>query len=190
VSEVDPPLFDTTFVIHDWGSFLGYQMMHMYPDLMQRTISFDIGVGEQGEGVNTTYQVTASTAFLTQNSGLSQAAAAYWWAPCVECATWQASWPYVYNISWVLESYRFYPPRDKPLLFIWGNETRGEPRESDSIFFNEEWLDFVESTPGGAVVEAPSDHWTFIHQARFVNAAMEGWLDGLPAEDDRRVVSC
>ena len=38
---------DTTLVIHDWGSFLGYQFMHLYPSLMTRVVSFDIGSGEQ-----------------------------------------------------------------------------------------------------------------------------------------------
>ena len=34
-------------MIHDWGSFLGYQFMHLYPSLMTRVVSFDIGSGEQ-----------------------------------------------------------------------------------------------------------------------------------------------
>ena len=39
---------DTTLVIHDWGSFLGYQFMHLYPSLMTRVVSFDIGSGGHG----------------------------------------------------------------------------------------------------------------------------------------------
>lgn len=52
-------LLDPTLVIHDWGSFIGYNMLHIYPGIANRVISFDIG---SGGTPNVTY-VRASTPF-------------------------------------------------------------------------------------------------------------------------------
>jgi hypothetical protein len=56
---------DTTLVIHDWGSFIGYQLMWRYPDLMQRTVSFDIG---SGGTPNVTYQHVNAAAYEVCNT--------------------------------------------------------------------------------------------------------------------------
>eukprot|EP00419_Tripos_fusus_P029887 CAMPEP_0172717660 /NCGR_PEP_ID=MMETSP1074-20121228/72079_1 /TAXON_ID=2916 /ORGANISM="Ceratium fusus, Strain PA161109" /LENGTH=261 /DNA_ID=CAMNT_0013542649 /DNA_START=274 /DNA_END=1059 /DNA_ORIENTATION=+ len=166
-------LKDTTFVIHDWGSFIGYRMLHLYPELMQRTISFDIGTGGHP---NTTYQHVNAEAFLAKNSALSMSSARYWQAPCQECAVWRSNWPYVFNMSMAGIAPPFGPPGDKPLLFVWGNMTRGKPRGADSLFFDQKWLDFVRSCPHGRVVEGLGDHWIFIESAKFVNEQIAAWL--------------
>ncbi|KAL1518827.1 hypothetical protein AB1Y20_003104 [Prymnesium parvum] len=167
--EVD--MVNTTLVIHDWGSFIGYQLMWKFPHLMQRTISFDIGSGGHP---NTAYQKVNANGFLTHNSAVTESVAAhYWWAPCVECATWRTAWPYERYSG----GYHSRPPATYPLLFIWGNMTRGQPRTADTKFFDEKWLDFVISTPHGKVVEGSGDHWIFHEKAQFVNHVMKQWLD-------------
>jgi len=169
-------LVDTTFVIHDWGSFIGYQMLHRYPELMNRTISFDIGSGGHP---NVTYQAINVQGFKTQNSALSESSAAYWRAPCVNCAVWRTAWPYVSELSFRGITPFQRPPATKPLLFIWGNMTRGKPRQADSIFFDQDWVKFVESCPHGKVIEGLGDHWIFHENAKFVNSAMAEWLGSL-----------
>eukprot|EP00658_Telonema_sp_P-2_P059272 TRINITY_DN48088_c0_g1_i1.p1 TRINITY_DN48088_c0_g1~~TRINITY_DN48088_c0_g1_i1.p1 ORF type:complete len:156 (-),score=39.53 TRINITY_DN48088_c0_g1_i1:13-480(-) len=64
------------------------------------------------------------------------------------------------------------PPGDHPLLFIWGNMTRGKPRGADSLFFDQAWVEFVESCPDGTVVEGTGDHWIFHENPMFVNQIM------------------
>jgi pimeloyl-ACP methyl ester carboxylesterase len=169
-------LLDTTFIIHDWGSFIGYEMLNKYPELMQRTVSFDIGTGGHP---NVTYQAVNVQAFQTKNSQLSENSANYWEAPCPHCATWRTAWPYVYNLS-MRGVTPMPPPGDKPLLFMWGNMTRGKPREADSIFFDANWTKFVKSCPHGRVVEGPGDHWMFHESAKFVNDQITDWLESLP----------
>jgi len=180
-------LVDTTFVIHDWGSFIGYQLMWQYPSLMNRTISFDIG---SGGTPNTTYQGENALAWTTKDSGPSMQSAYYWQAPCRQCATWQSSWPYYSNFGVrSMERPKPRPPATVPLLFMWGNMTRGKPRESDSFFFNDDWLVFVESTPNGKVVEVEGDHWFFHQSPAHVNAEMLGWLEsqGVAQHEDANV---
>jgi pimeloyl-ACP methyl ester carboxylesterase len=121
-------LLDPTFIIHDWGSFIGYNLLNKYPDLMERTVSFDIGSGGHP---NVTYQAVNAEAWETKNSALSESSANYWQAPCPQCAVWRTAWPYVYNLS-MKGLTPMLPPGNKPLLFMWGNMTRGNPRGPDS----------------------------------------------------------
>ena len=37
---------DVTLWVHDWGSFLGYNLLWLNPGLFDRTISFDIGADQ------------------------------------------------------------------------------------------------------------------------------------------------
>ena len=170
-------LVDTTLVIHDWGSWIGYQLMWQHPELMNRTISFDIG---QGGHPNTTYQGQNSLAWQTQDSAPSETSARWWRAPCVSCATWRSAWPYDYNVSMRgLAPNKDKPPATVPLLFFWGNMTRGKPRQADSEFFDAAWLAFVASTPHGKVVSGKGDHWLFHENPKLVNSAMIAWLSSL-----------
>lgn len=174
----DAGLHDTTLVIHDWGSFLGYQFMHLYPDLMERVVSFDIGSGGHP---NTTYQSVNQQAWAAKDSAPAQSSAAYWCAPCIDCAVWRTVWPYVSSLS-MRELTPCGsgpcpgPPQEIPLLFLWGNTTCGKPRTSLSKFFDQSWLDFVETTPHGRVVETPGDHWMHVRAAKFSNDAIDTWL--------------
>ena len=43
-------LSDITLVIHDFGSVLGYQFTYLYPTLVKRLISMDIGMGMLPKG--------------------------------------------------------------------------------------------------------------------------------------------
>lgn len=178
-------LVDTTFVIHDWGSFIGYQLMWQYPLLMNRTISCDIG---SGGTPNTTYQDQNVIAWSTKDSGPSMESARYWQAPCTQCASWRSAWPYERSIS-----FDFAPksgsPGTVPLLFMWGNMTRGMPREADSIFFDDNWTTFVESTPNGKVVEVEGDHWFFHQNPAFVNAEILAWLESLGEAQHEDVIA-
>ena len=169
-------MVDPTLVIHDWGSFLGYQMMWKHPALMKRTVSFDIGSGGHP---NVTYQEQNREAYLAQDSTKSIGSADYWTAPCPSCAVWRAGWPYVFNMSFAGLVPHDQPPATNPLMFLWGNMSRGKPRGADSKFFDAAWLTFVESTPKGKVVECPSDHWMHVKAPRFVNTAVEAWLNTL-----------
>eukprot|EP01051_Picozoa_sp_SAG22_P009483 SAG22_NODE_794_length_7157_cov_3.169453_5_plen_326_part_00 len=169
-------LVDTTFVIHDWGSFIGYQLMWQFPKLMNRTISFDIGTGGHP---NVTYQGQNALAWNTEDSAPSMTSARYWAAPCPGCAVWRTAWPYASNVSFRGLLPRPGPPATKPLLFIWGNLTRGKPRGADSLFFGPKWLEFVKSTPHGRVVSGTGDHWIFHENPDLVNGAMVEWLESL-----------
>ena len=60
---------DTTLVIHDWGSFLGYQFMHLYPSLMTRVVSFDIGSGGHP---NVTYQAQNNIAWAKHDTAIAR----------------------------------------------------------------------------------------------------------------------
>lgn len=173
-------LVDTTLVIHDWGSFLGYQLMWQHPSLMNRTISFDIGTGGSP---NSTYQEQNRIAWRTQDDGPSHDSARYWWAPCPQCASWRSAWPYNFTISMRDLDAKSGPPATVPLLFMWGNITRGMPREEDSLFFNETWLDFVRSTPHGKVVEVQGDHWMMHQSPLHVNSEMTEWLESVGAAE-------
>ena len=149
--------------------------MARHPELMNRTISFDIGSGGHP---NTTYQKVNVEGFKTQNSTLSESSAQWWDAPCVGCATWRTAWPYVTNLSF--RGLTPMPtPNTQPLLFIWGNMTRGKKRGPDSKFFDDDWIKFVKSCPHGKVVEGTGDHWIFHESAKFVNGAMASWLGSL-----------
>ena len=166
-------LRDTTLVIHDWGSFIGYQFMHLYPTLMNRVVSFDIGSGGHP---NITYQAQNNIAWAKHDSSISEGSAEYWCAPCPSCAVWRTTWPYVSALS-----FRGLhpcgagpcpgPPTDKPLLFLWGNTTCGKPRTATSKFFDQAWLDFVKTTPHGHVVETPGDHWMHVVSLSFTFCA-------------------
>ncbi|KAK3252964.1 hypothetical protein CYMTET_37767 [Cymbomonas tetramitiformis] len=173
---------DTTLVIHDWGAFLGYQMMYRYPELVRRTVAFDIGFTCDNCTTNTTYQDVNREAWATHDSMKSESSAEYFSAPCVDCAVWRTTWPYVYPLS----SRNFTPAADlgpvKPLMFLWGNETaKGLPRRANTLFFGQSWLDQVNRMPYGKTVEVPSDHWLSFRAAEFVNRAVDDWLRSLPA---------
>ena len=60
-------------------------------------------------------------------------------------------WPYVETLSFRGLLPYPHPIATKPLLFLWGNMTRGEPRGTDSKFFNQ---------VGGASVTTVLDHHT------------------------------
>jgi len=68
------------------------------------------------------------------------------------------------------------PPPAVPLLFFWGNMTRGKPRKPDSEFFDAAWLEFIKSTPHGKVVSGKGDHWMFRENPKLVNGEMHKWL--------------
>jgi hypothetical protein len=97
------------------------------------------------------YQAENARAFDTRDSGPSLTSARYWGAPCLACAAWRSAWPYASNVSFRGLSPRPLPPGTNPLLFIWGNMTRGLPRRADSKFFDAAWLAFVAATPHGKV---------------------------------------
>ena len=101
---------------------VGYQLMWQFPRLMNRTISFDIGSGGHP---NVTYQGQNALAFDTRDSAPSMTSARYWDAPCLACAVWRSAWPYASNVSFRGLLPRPRPPVTKPLLFIWGNNSRG-----------------------------------------------------------------
>merc|ERR1712129_387464 len=77
----------------------------------------------------------------------------------------------------------------KPLLWFWGNMTRGVPRQRDSMFFDEAWLQAVPAMPRGRVVEAPSDHWMHTRVPRFCNDAIDQWLSEEEEEDADEVAT-
>ena len=54
--------------------------------------------------------------------------------------------------------------------------TCGKPRTALSKFFDQSWLDFVQKTPHGRVVETPGDHWMHVRAAKFSNDAIDAWL--------------
>lgn len=181
-------LQDFTLVIHDWGVALGYMMLPRIPELIGRMISFDIGGICEGCAAvqNLTYQAENRAAWILHNSSRSFGSAAYWEAPCVplgggDCARWESTWPYNSTLAYrhVVPTPGFGPV--KPLAFFWGNMTRGKPRGSDSKFFSQGWLDYVNSLPHGRTVEVPSDHWMHVRAPSFVNTAIDSWLSTLPS---------
>ncbi|EGB03799.1 hypothetical protein AURANDRAFT_67678 [Aureococcus anophagefferens] len=173
-------LVDPTLVVHDWGSVIGYEMLHRYPAVARQIISFDVGstVSSESWKLNLTYQEQNREAWQQKNDSKSVGSAIYWEAPAPLRATWRTSWPYEYNLSYRGFIQHPYPPASVPLLFLWGNMTRGEPRQANTIFFGPHWLDFVRSTPHGRVVEVDSDHWMHVKSPRFVNNAISAWLNG------------
>jgi len=51
-------------------------------------------------------------------------------------------------------------PKDIPMIFFWGNMSQGGlPATKDELPFSEDWLEYVNSTPNGRVIEVNSDHW-------------------------------
>eukprot|EP01048_Picozoa_sp_COSAG05_P018004 COSAG05_NODE_2559_length_2902_cov_2.379101_4_plen_191_part_00 len=137
-------LIDPTLVIHDCDSVIGQEITHRYPNIMNRTISFDIGTGGPP---NVTYQAQNRLAWSEKDSAPSIGSATYWWAPCPACTVWRTTWPYDFALSFRGLVPRKEPIATKPLLFLWGNMTRGKPRGADSKFFDQSWLDFVHSCP-------------------------------------------
>jgi len=168
-------LRDPTFVIHDWGAFIGYQFMARYPQLFKRTIAFDIGTGGNASKA---YQAVNAQAYHERDTPLTQSIADGASVPCRECARWETAWPYVRDLADAGLEVKSVPG-DKPLLFLFGNET-ADGNNRESFFFDESWVAFVKSTPDGKVVVSRGDHW-FLHQhPQFVNAAMSDWLSSLP----------
>lgn len=177
-------LKDTTLVIHDFGAALGYYMMPAFPDLISRVIAFDIGsclTVDCSAIQNLTYQAENRAAWISHDSSRSMGSATYWRAPCIDCATWRTTWAYNSTLA-----YRNLWPHKpgfgpiKPFMFLWGNMFRGKPRGNDSKFFDQSWLNFVNSWPHGRTVEVPSDHWMHVKAPIFVNDAIDSWLKSLP----------
>eukprot|EP00656_Telonema_subtile_P030076 TRINITY_DN33109_c0_g1_i1.p1 TRINITY_DN33109_c0_g1~~TRINITY_DN33109_c0_g1_i1.p1 ORF type:complete len:282 (+),score=63.56 TRINITY_DN33109_c0_g1_i1:120-965(+) len=184
------PEKDTTLVIHDWGAFLGYQLMAQYPNLTKRTVAFDIGF--IGSNItNITYQGINREAFNSKNDQISISNAASLDAPSPTFATWSTTWPYC-RVSGpnpcpfdALDGLNFKVPAfDKPLLFFYGTEMYGKPRPADFYFFGAGWLEQVEGTPHGEVVAVPSDHWMHVWNASTVNTDIEGWLGSLSLDPE------
>ena len=173
---------DTTFVVHDWGSVIGYMLMSQHPDLMKRTISFDVGTG--GNASDGFMSVNAE-AYLAKTSLVTKTLAKEFWAPCTDCATWESAWVYCptpatkLSACSIASKHVVAPPATNPFLFVWGNMTRGKPRTWATEFFGPEWLEWVEATPHGQVVVGTGDHWVFAESAAYVNEAIENWLAGL-----------
>ena len=187
---------DTTLVIHDLGSVIGYRVASKHPDLVKRVISFDVastGTGYQGPGVQIAYQnYDALTWYSTENYNSSQSFALAWDVPCQECVVWQTTWPYCPQNAQCGDLLAFMasavPPTTTPLLFIWGDQNPNPdnldpaPARTDGTkFFTQSWLDFEQATPHGLVVEGPGDHWINHRAAGFSNNAMRTWLDSVPS---------
>jgi len=159
------PEKDTTLVIHDWGAFIGYQLMAQYPSLMKRTIAFDIGF-ISSTITNTTYQAVNREAWVKKDSTISTGNAAYLDCPSPTFATWQTVWPYCFaggEPSCGFNSFENLkmktPTWEHPLLFFYGTMMRGKPRDPTFMFFGEGWLEQVQKTPHGETIAVPSDHW-------------------------------
>ena len=56
--------------------------------------------------------------------------------------------------------------------------TRGKPRTASSIFFGNNWVEFVKSTPHGEIIEVKSDHWMHTRDPGFVNQKIDQWFAG------------
>jgi pimeloyl-ACP methyl ester carboxylesterase len=91
----DLGLRDITFVVFDFGSILGYQMLHLYPDLFNKVISIDIPmrVGipiapypDLKEHLPT-YQQNNIEAFLSNDNDImtQNMVTLVWAAPCIGC---------------------------------------------------------------------------------------------------------
>merc|ERR1712064_56404 len=120
--------------IHDWGAWIGYQMMYQYPELMNRTVAFDIPPSCETCTTNLTYREKARQAWMVKDSEISIEQAKYWEAPCPECAVWRTTWPYVKALAFrgLTIAPNLGPP--KPLLFLWGGLQFGKPRTAENLF--------------------------------------------------------
>lgn len=183
---------DVTWFMHDWGALLGYWVAYKHPDLVGRIAAFDMGnICKNCQVIfNYTYQHIEDEAFRTKDSSLAISQAEYWQAPCLPEAVWRTAWPYTAiwaegGLQWVkrmtdipLSEWKMFTPDlpNLPMIFFWGNMTRGLPRKADSLFFSQEWLTYVKSMPFGEVVETDSDHWIPSRAADVTNTAMDEWL--------------
>eukprot|EP01045_Picozoa_sp_COSAG04_P006484 COSAG04_NODE_319_length_16893_cov_23.060141_13_plen_191_part_00 len=97
-------LRDITLVIHDFGSVLGYQFAYLYPTLVKRLISMDIGMGMLPKGfpadptptINELlgYQQVNILSYLNNNNTMMRENVKG--MPCGDCAsiTAKTGWPY------------------------------------------------------------------------------------------------
>ena len=97
-------LRDITLVIHDFGSVLGYQFAYLYPTLVKRLISMDIGMSMLPKGfpadptptINELlgYQQVNILSYLTNNNTMMRENVKG--MPCGDCAsiTAKTGWPY------------------------------------------------------------------------------------------------
>ena len=186
----DIGLAGTTIVLHDWGCMIGFRLLNKHPGLVARTVAFDVGFG--GDAVLVVYAFEAGSWYRDRDTQGARAAAIWWDAPCLECATWRSAWLYcplsasTPNVCGN-EVDPFFaaslPPLTKPLFFIWGNQDPKNaegvhpPRREETKFFNDDWVVHVESTPYGKVLEGPGDHWINHRNPSFSNNAIKTWLD-------------
>jgi len=180
------PKKDTTLHAHDWGAFVGYQVIAQYPTLTNRNIFYDIGA--IGSTItNTSYQAVNREAYIAKDSSISIANAVRLNVPSPTFATWDRSWPYCMEGATPSCGFNSFEglnakpvPYDKPMMFLYGTRaTTGGPRPADNYFFGKGWLEKVQSTPHGETVAVPSDHWMHVRAAGAVNGAVEGWLESL-----------
>jgi pimeloyl-ACP methyl ester carboxylesterase len=173
-----------TLLLHDWGSFLGYQYALRRPAQVERVISVDIGDAGSRRHVA---ELSAAAKVLTVGYQLWLALAwrigggvgtgmARWMARRArarsdfERITANMGWPY--DQQWLRGGFRnaqmFRPTC--PMLFIYGTRKA-------FMFHSSTWAAEIAAKPGNAVLAMPTGHWVMRDAPEAFNAAVIDWLN-------------
>ena len=176
-----------TLLIHDWGSFLGYQFASRHPELVERIASVDIGdagsrphlaeIGVRGKAMLLAYQLWLAVAWRLNSDAMARAM-----ARLLRCLTdphsVRAHMGYLYAVRWFgvaggFKGLRVFNPAC-PMLYIYGER-------KPIMFHSRPWAERLAAQPGSRVVALPTGHWLMITARERFNDALRTWL----AETDR-----
>jgi pimeloyl-ACP methyl ester carboxylesterase len=178
IQEVSPEA-PVTLIAHDWGAYWGYMLHHRYPDRIARLVGLDVAPHYRptlGAALGiVAYQSWLWAAFAIGGpvgNAMTRLLARIGKVPR-EVETLDASMNYPYRNAWhdlvsgrLRRATHRYWPR-VPLLFVYGEH-------KPFHFHSRNWLDYVESQPGGKVIGLPCDHW--VTRAPGFNELLQRWL--------------
>lgn len=172
-----------TLLLHDWGSFFGYQYALRHPAQVRRIVSVDIGdagsrrhvaeLSAPAKAFTVGYQLWLALAWRV-GGGVGDGMAR-WMARRAgarsdfDRITANMGWPY--DQQWFKGGFRKAQPfrPSCPMLFIYGTRKA-------FMFHSSAWAAEVGARPGSAVLALPTSHWVMCDAPAEFNAAVIDWL--------------
>lgn len=176
-----------TIIAHDWGAFYAMFLVKKYPDSFRRVVLIDVG-GVLGAPTSTKIAMMAYQGMLALMYALGPTAgtlgvkaflaySGYNARPLKEitadmCYTYLGVMRFLLKGKKTKDLPRASQERLKqiPHLFIYGTK-------KIFMFHDEDWIDFVRSTPEGQVVGMPCGHWVHVDRPEECNLLISQWLE-------------
>jgi pimeloyl-ACP methyl ester carboxylesterase len=167
-------------LVHDWGSFFGYQFAMRHPELVERIVGVDIGdagsrdhlgeIGAKAKLMLVAYQLWLSLAWLVGSNAMAR-----WMARVIgsrnDPRSIHAQMGYVYAMRWFgvaggFRGLKVFKPHC-PFLYIYGER-------KPFMFHSRAWAARVQS------IGFPTGHWVMLQAPEAFNRALLSWLAQSP----------